>query len=924
MVFINGVDSLVWAQSVSSKKQLPWQTELVDRYAQNRKRTLTLALRNNWPLYKNYSNHRVFRLQEVDALGQPVYYSLHNVEAARGTRTVALQGGGSLAISLSGSSPAMAGRLGLWDGGRVLESHQEFSGTTTNGTKITQKDNITGVNDHTTHLAGTLVGKGVNPLAKGMAYGAQLSVWDYTDDVTELLTAAPNLLLSNHAYGPVVGWVYNASRPGTDSNLKWEWWGNTTISATEDYLFGFYTSKAQDLDRIAYNNPYFLMVRSADNKRGETGPPTGTAYYLRNTTTQSTIARSRNDAYDVIPAEATAKNVLTIGAADVTYANANVPTLVGSTAFSGWGPTDDGRIKPDLLGIGSDVLSSIGTSNTDYGTYSGTSMASANVSGSLFLLQELYARQRASGLPANGQFMRAATLKGLALHTADRPNPAAGPDYRQGWGLLNTEAAARLLLNEELAHLVLEQSLIAGSTYTRSIVAQGNEPLIVTLSWTDPEGVATSVVPSSVDSPTPKLINDLDLRIIDGQQTNLPFVLDPAKPAQAASRGDNVRDNVEQVYIANPVAGKTYTITVSHKGKMTYSSQPYSLIVSGLHRINCQLTATTIPARDTTICPGATLPLQAGNFSANLHYQWFLNGTILAGGASSGYQATQAGSYTLRITDDNGCSATSQPILVQTRTTAVTLSPTGNQWLCRTDTSVHLVATSPNGAPLTGVTFEWLLNNSVIANAQASTFNATQAGNYQVRITQDGCQALSAETTIQLSSVSSIELMPEETELSLPKGATVTLKAPLDTSYTYQWYRNESALANATDYRLSVSTEGTYKVRITQHNCVGWSTNRLVQSTAVSTTIADPAGVFIFYPNPTENTISIRYTNPVAKQVQVSLFDLNGVLRQPVLSIKASNGKFEGDFLIQSLPAGTYILRLADGSGIQIGRFIKK
>jgi hypothetical protein len=923
-VFLNGANSLVWAQFIPKNQPLAWKTEIIERYTQNRKRTLSLALQNKWPLYKNYSNQRILRLQEVDAVGQPIYYSLHNVEAARGTRTLALQGGGSLPVALSGNSAAMAGRLGLWDGGRVLESHQEFAGTTSNGAKITQKDNITDVNNHTTHLAGTLVGKGVNPLAKGMAYGAQLSVWDYTDDVTELLTAAPNLLISNHAYGPVVGWVYNASRPGTDPNLKWEWWGNTAISTTEDYLFGFYNAKAQDLDRIAYNNPYFLMVRSADNKRSETGPPSGTAYFLKNTTTQSTVTRSRNDTYDVIPAEANAKNVLTIGAADVTYSSQNLPTLVGTTPFSGWGPTDDGRIKPDLLGIGTDVISSIATSNTDYGTYSGTSMASANVSGSLFLLQELYARQRASGLPTGGQFMRAATLRGLALHTADRSNPAAGPDYRQGWGLLNTEAAARLLLNEELAHLVLEQSLISGSTYTRSIVAQGNEPLIVTLSWTDPEGTATSIVPSSVDSRTPKLVNDLDVRLSDGQQTILPFVLDPNNPAQAASRGDNIRDNVEQIYIANPIAGKTYTLTVSHKGKMTYTSQPYSLLISGLHRINCQLTATIIPAQDTTICPGATITLQADNPSADFRYQWLFNGSVLASAATATYQAMQAGSYTLRITDANGCSATSKPIQVQVRTASVSITPAGSQWLCNSNTPVHLEATSSEGTTPVGATFEWFRDKSVLANAHTSTFNATQPGRYQVRMLQTGCQALSNETIVQLASVNDLDLVPEETELSLPKGATVTLKAPIDTSYRYQWYKNDNSLTNANDYRLSVSTAGNYKVQVTQHNCVGWSTNRLVQTTLVTTTVPDSVGAFAFYPNPTENTLSIHYANPLAKQVLVSVFDLNGVLQQPPMAIKAQNGVFEGDLAIQYLPAGTYILRLADGFGIQTGRFVKK
>ena len=181
------------------------------------------------------------------------------------------------------------------------------------------RDGATTLSDHATHLAGTLVARGVNPEAKGMAFGAQLTVWDYTDDLPELTAAAPNLLISNHAYGPVVGWINNPARPGANPDLKWEWWGNPAVSSVEDYLFGFYTTKARDLDRVAYNNPYYLMVRSADNKRGETGPPAGTSYFLKDTDTKSTAIRSRNDAYDVIPAEATAKNVLTVGAADLKF-----------------------------------------------------------------------------------------------------------------------------------------------------------------------------------------------------------------------------------------------------------------------------------------------------------------------------------------------------------------------------------------------------------------------------------------------------------------------------------------------------------------------------------------------------------------------------------------------------------------------------
>lgn len=60
-------------------------------------------------------------------------------------------------------------------------------------------------------------------------------------------------------------------------------------------------------------------------------------------------------------------------------------------------------------------------------------------SGGSYQLQQHYQNTHSSTR------MRSATLKGLALHSADEAGSADGPDYIYGWGLMNAERAAELI-----------------------------------------------------------------------------------------------------------------------------------------------------------------------------------------------------------------------------------------------------------------------------------------------------------------------------------------------------------------------------------------------------------------------------------------------------------------------------------------------
>ena len=244
-------------------------------------RAVAMAPASGWAVRRTTKTGNLVALQGLNSLGFPIFYTTHNnILAAATTGTNTVQPGGDLNLNLSGSSTFLNNKLAIWDGGQVYSAHREFAGKV-----ITAKDK-SNVLDHATHVAGTMIAKGVNASVKGMAFGATtLSSWDFDDDVTEMSAAAGNLLLSNHSYGEVGGWDFNSSEN------RWEWYGLPGDS--EDYNFGFYDSRVQSWDKIAYNAPYYLIVESAGNSRTSTGPAVGDTYYGFTSRTNPTFVKKR-------------------------------------------------------------------------------------------------------------------------------------------------------------------------------------------------------------------------------------------------------------------------------------------------------------------------------------------------------------------------------------------------------------------------------------------------------------------------------------------------------------------------------------------------------------------------------------------------------------------------------------------------------
>ncbi|WP_233231660.1 S8 family serine peptidase [Tichowtungia aerotolerans] len=499
------------------------------------------------------------QLREIVAIrnGKPLYIKTLNADAAISTAANLVRQ--TVPYSLDGSGI----KIGIWDGGSVLTTHQEF------GSRITNK-NSADSHYHATHVGGTIAALGVVSSAKGMAPAISVDSYDWTSDYSEMTSAAATapgesatrIYLSNHSYGYYTGWEYEWNE--TSSAYEWVFYGFDE--------FGQYNTYARDLDKLISDAQYYLPFWSAGNDRNDDGdgPEPGDGEY--------------KNGYDNISFSGIAKNVMTVGAVyDAVSGGSRSTGNAGMTVFSSWGPADDGRIKPDIVANGYGLYSCDNDNNSDYAYMSGTSMSSPNACGSAALLVEYYKELFAGGA------MFASTLKGLIIHTADDLGNA-GPDYKFGWGLMNTKAAADLLKDvaENGTQRIVEDLLTSGDmsdTYT--IASTGIEPLKVTLCWTDQAGLSTT----ASDDRTPDLVNDLDLKVIDPNGgTNYPYKLSYANPTGIATTdSENSVDNVEQVYIENPVAGQ-YTVLIdcdealydNHPSPNSGGDQTYSLLISGI------------------------------------------------------------------------------------------------------------------------------------------------------------------------------------------------------------------------------------------------------------------------------------------------------------------------------------------------------
>ena len=530
---------------------------------------------------------------------------------------------------------------------------------------------------HGTHVSGSVLGSGVlsgsNPGTHsysgsyaGMAPEARIVFQALDSDGDGGLECIP-VDLSSGLFGPAYAL---GARIHTNS------WGGGSGDISNPY--GVYTSQARQVDSAAWNYDDLLILYAAGND-GRDGDGDG-----------------KIDP-DSIGSPATAKNALTIGASENQRPTINstyggmfrsfpvepiwsdllADNPGGMAGFSSRGPTDDGRIKPDLAAPGTFIISSFShdpsaradiathtwgaTSNADYVYMGGTSMATPLTAGAATLVREWLTTVKGFTAPS-AALMKAVIVNGAldispGQYTSPQEIPVLRPNNVSGWGRVslvgsiappapltvyledntsglttgssitytlkvggtNTSSAFESvgLLESGPVDLSLEETPVPESEVTTELPLTSS-PLRLTLAWTDYPG-STSAAKA--------LVNDLDLEVIAPNGTHYygnGGTYTTGSPCLRNGVWDQC-NNLEGVILPAAEYG-SYTIVV-HGANVPIAPQPFALVSTG----DSLQTDVTSPADITN------LSATTGSSSGAVNLTWTSPGDDDISGTASTY-----------------------------------------------------------------------------------------------------------------------------------------------------------------------------------------------------------------------------------------------------------------------------------------------
>ncbi len=394
---------------------------------------------------------------------------------------------------------------------------------------------------------------------------------------------------------------------------------------------------------------------------------------------------------------------------------------------------------------------------------------------------------------------------------------------------------------------------------------------------------------------------------------------------------DSLLSNCQNRLLSLHASGN-YLVEVTDSNGCKGSSAPVSLSIVSPVVVNAD--------KNSTICQGDSLQLSA---SLGQHFDWYSGGELISSAENKTIQISQAGEYWVTATDENGCTATSEPFSVVVNPLPLPqINLSGNDTLCAGASNQLETGNFDK--------YRWYHDGHKITGANYKMYQNSLGGNFQVLVTDsNGCSSFSTGIAVTLISLPKPELNYPGAQF-LCTGDSLLLQCSNCETVAVQWLYNDTLTENTTE-TLWAKKAGNYKLKLSVE-----STCEEISKPSVLIALTQPDKPTITFEN--EKLISSVSNNiqwllndeeiPGATQTQLEIYEngwysvradqQNGCsnFSEPLLvgnaGIEDKNGEAEfavfpnptsGNFNIHVNASGTFVLINALGVEICSGKLIR-
>lgn len=259
------------------------------------------------------------------------------------------------------------------------------------------------------------------------------------------------------------------------------------------------------------------------------------------------------------------------------------------------------------------------------------------------------------------------------------------------------------------------------------------------------------------------------------------------------------------------------------------------------------------PAMPSVIIPGQSLTLTGINDAVGPTYQWYKNTTAIPGATQISYNATQAGTYKVAVTEPTPCNNTKEATMVVNYPDSFNLAvaPAAAYQSC-VSTSATLNMSQFEAVIGAGTTnlignsygygYQWYRNNVAVPGATTNQLivnSAANNGSYTLKVTlPDYGELTSNAVTVNLAVTNATITGPATI---CQGGIAALVSSATDASYTYEWYKDGALIPAITTPTLAADAAGDYYLKIIAGGCTTQSNTIHVSVISITVSSANPA-----------------------------------------------------------------------------------